>query len=168
MKLDRAAYRVKQFASAFAIRMLPRERAVVEGLLSPGELALFYSMGHPALRHSLRVFRRLRRQGLHDRQLLAASLLHDVGKGRISMAHRVAAVLLEASWPGLLDRMALPQGPRWRRGFYEHQHHPELGAELARGAGSDPRVVDLIRYHHADGQREPPGLAALRMADEGS
>lgn len=161
------AYRVKQFAWAFAIRMRPQERAEVEGLLSPGERALFYRMGRPARRHGLQVFRHLRRQGYQDRQLLAAALLHDVGKGRVTLAHRVAAVLLEALWPGLLARVASPQGG-WRQGFYRHRYHAELGAEMAHRAGSHPRIVALIRHHHQDGQPGPPGLADLRLADEGS
>lgn len=168
MRPGRVAYRVKQFACAFATKMRPLERAEVENLLNRGELALFDGMSKPAVRHSLRVFRKLRRLYGDDSHLLTAALLHDVGKGRVSIAHRVAVVLLEAAWPAMLDRIGSSDGLGWTRGFYEHQHHSELGAEMARRAGSQPRVVDLIRYHHAGVQQGPPGLAVLRMADEGS
>ncbi len=162
------AYRVKQFACAFATRLRPQERTEVENLLNPDELALFYGMSRPALHHSLRVFRKLRMECPDDAQLLAAALLHDVGKGRMSIAHRVAVVLLEASRPDVLEAIASREGPGWRRGFYEHQHHPDLGAEMVRRAGSGQRVVELIRHHHTADLDGLLGLASLRMADEGS
>lgn len=162
------AYRVKQFACALITRMRPQERAEIEGLLTPEETALFFGMTRPAIRHGLRVFRHLRWSGSNDRELLAAALLHDIGKGQVGLAHRVAVVLLEAACPALLLRIGSKNDPRWRRGFHRHCLHPELGAELARQAGSQSRVVELIRYHHASVQNGPPGLAVLRMADEGS
>ena len=160
------AYRVKQFASAFTVHMRPEEWTEVKALLRPEELGLFCDMSRSALRHGLQVHRHLIRQGAVDRDLLVAALLHDVGKRRVTLAHRVTAVLLEAAMPRLLDRLALPQGPRWRQGFHEHRHHAEIGAELARGAGCHSRVVYLIQHHHEDGRQDPPGLAALRAADE--
>lgn len=168
MRPGRLAYRARQFARAFTVKVHPQEWIEVERLLSPGELALFYGMTGSALRHGLAVYRHLRRMGTQDRDLLAAALLHDVGKGRLTVAHRVAAVVLEAIRPGQLKRVASPQGPGWRRGLYDHLHHQELGAELAQRAGSSAVVVDLIRHHHQDGRQGPPGLAALQMADEGA
>lgn len=164
----RLAYRAGQFVRAFALRWRPQERAELEGLLSSGELAIFYGMRASAQRHGLAVYRNLQRQGVEDRDLLAASLLHDVGKGRLSLAYRVAVVVLEAVWPELLEGLAAPSGRWWGKGFYEQIHHEELGAELARQAGSSPLLVDLIRHHHQAGGQGPPGLAALRTADEGA
>lgn len=168
MRSGRVAYRVKQFASAFTVRMRPQEREEVTNLLLPEELALFYGMRRPALRHALQVYRLLRLQGTPDRDLLAAALLHDVGKGRVTVAHRVAAVLLETSAPALLDRIASPMGPRWRQGFFFHRHHAELGAELVERAGSNPTVVALVRDHHREGRASVPGLTELQKADEDS
>jgi len=162
------AYRVTQFARAFTTRMGPQEPAELERLLNPEELALFYRMSKPALRHGLLVFRRLRQLGCDDDQLLTAALLHDVGKRRVSLAQRVMGVLLGAVWPTSIYKMASPNGHGWRRGFYEHLYHPELGAGLALQAGSHPRVVELIRHHHTGGEGAPQGLSALRTADEGS
>lgn len=168
MSPGRVAYRVRQFATAFIVQWRAQEKAEVVGILSPGELALFYGMRRAALRHSLQVYRHLRRRGIQDRDLLAAALLHDVGKGQVTLAHRVAAVLLKATLPGWLDRLAGPAGPRWKRAFYFHRHHAKLGAELVERAGSQPRVVALVENHHRPGLEDPPGLAALREADEDS
>jgi len=164
----RVAYRVKQFATAFTVQMRPQERTEVESLLSPGEMGLFYGMRRAARRHSLQVYRHLRRRGQQDRYLLAAALLHDVGKGRVTIAQRVAAVLLMAYAPALLNRLATPGGPRWKRAFYYHGHHAELGAELVKRAGAHPSVVALVENHHKDARGGPPCLAALREADENS
>lgn len=169
MSLGRVAYRVRQFATAFTVRMRPHERVEVESLLGPGEEALFYHVKRAARRHSLQVYRQLRCRGIQDRYLLAAALLHDVGKGRVTIAHRVAAVLLEAVVPALLDSLATSQGPRWKRAFYYQRHHAELGADLVQRAGAHPMVVALVGNHHKGGQEGgPPGLADLRQADEDS
>ncbi|MDO8690568.1 MAG: HD domain-containing protein [Dehalococcoidia bacterium] len=168
MRSGRVAYRVTQFARAFTTKMGPQEPAELERLLNHDELALFYGMSKAALRHGLLVFRQLRRQGCDDSQLLTAALLHDVGKSRVSLAHRVVGVLLGMIWPTSICRMASANGRGWRRGFYEHLYHPELGARMVLQAGSQPRVVELIRRHHAGVEGGPQGLSALRMADEGS
>ena len=90
-----------------------------------------------------------------DRDLLTAGLLHDAGKGTIATWHRVTYVLAPA---GLLARVARPgDGAGWRETFYRCLHHETLGAERAREAGSNARVVALIRGESA----QDPLAAAL-------
>mgnify|MGYP001823615047 CR=1 FL=1 len=111
--------------------------------------------------------------------LLAAALLHDVGKtgvpgdatgrkasGALRLWHRVAVVLMRAFWPGLLERIGKDQPGSWRYPFFVQQHHAQIGADLAQKAGCSPRTVALIR-HHEDlrGCLDDPVLAALQAAD---
>lgn len=161
----RALYRSRQFFGSVRPRIDADLRAEAFRLLREPERRLFATMTLRDQQHCLDVYRRLRQQGHDDPDLLAAALLHDVGKGRIALWHRVAYVLLEARVPALLRRLAVPgEGQGWRQALYRCRHHPELGAELAREAGSSDQVVALIR---ADARASPDGrLMALQAADE--
>ncbi len=161
----RAAYRGRQFFGALRPRIDAGLRAEALGPLREPERQLFESMTRRDQQHCLEVYRRLRTQGHDDHELLTAALLHDVGKGRVALWHRVAYVLLEAGATGLLARLAAPgEGQGWRQALYRCRHHPKLGAELARRAGSSASVVALIGAEEvaADGGR----LAALQAADD--
>jgi len=106
----------------------------------------------------------LRDQGCDDRELLAAALLHDVGKGsgRVRFWMRPVIVLLRALAPGLLRWLAEAPGSGWRRSFYAAWHHASIGADLAAEAGVSERAVLLIRTHH-----DPDGPAAgLHAVDD--
>ena len=161
----RALYRSRQLFASLRPRLDAGLRAEAFRLLRAPERRLFESMTRRDQQHCLDVYRRLREQGHDDRHLLAAALLHDVGKGRIALWHRVAYVLLEAWAPGLLSRLAAPgQGRGWRQALYRCRHHPQLGAERARRAGSSDQVVALIR---TDGHLTPDERSlALRAADD--
>ncbi len=161
----RALYRSRQFFGSLRPRVDADLRTEAFRLLREPERALFETMTPRDQQHCLDVYRRLRQEGHDDHHLLVAGLLHDVGKGRIALWHRVAYVLLEAWAPSLLDRLAVPgDGPNWRQAFYRCRHHPELGAELAHEAGSSDQVVALVRAEDfgALGER----LLALQAADD--
>lgn len=164
---SRAVYRGRQFLGALRPRLDPALRDEALAILSERERALFLQMTLRDQQHCLAVFATLRARGHDDRDLLAAALLHDVGKGRIALWHRVAFVLLEST--PLLDRLASDEGQAWpqvggwRHALYRCRHHPTLGAKLAEDAGASPRTIALIRE---DASSE--GLAALHRADEGS
>jgi hypothetical protein len=121
--------------------------------------------------HALNVFRTLQQKGYDDPDLLAAALLHDVGKGvppggGPRLWHRVVVVLMRAFWPGLLERLGQEERDGWRRPFYIQQHHPALGAELAQQADCSAITVGLIRRHEdPPHQGDDPLLAALQAAD---
>jgi hypothetical protein len=160
-----ALYRARQFLGSVRPRVDAGLQAEAFRLLSEPERLLFERMTPRDRQHSLDVYRRLRQRGHEDTDLLAAALLHDIGKGRIALWHRVAFVLLGAWAPGLLRRLAVPgQGPGWRQTLYRCHHHQELGAALAREAGSSEGVVALIGSdsHVVPGER----LAALQAADD--
>ncbi len=161
----RALYRGRQFFGALRPRVDADLREEAFRLLREPERRLFATMTRRDQRHCLDVYRRLRPQGHDDPDLLAAALLHDVGKGRIALWQRVVYVLLEVRAPGLLRRLAVPgEGTGWRQTLYRCRHHPELGAKLAREVGSSDQVVALIRGQDfgALGER----LMALQAADD--
>jgi putative nucleotidyltransferase with HDIG domain len=133
---------------------------------------LFLTMPYYDQQHALKVLATLRRQGYENADLMAAALLHDVGKsvrqgGRPRLWHRVATVLGNAFWPDLLERLSQEDpGGGWRQPFYIQKHHAALGAQLAQDVGCSPVTVGLIRHHEEPGsQTHDRWLAALQAAD---
>ena len=147
-----AIYRVRQFVRAVGAWVRPDDSDVVGPYLPEQAVGLFQAMPRYDRQHALRVFHVLLDEGHSDPDLLAAALLHDAGKtayasGSVHLWHRVGAVLSNAFWPGLLERLAEDQAGSWREPFYVQLHHAAIGAELARAAGCSERTVDLIRFH---------------------
>jgi hypothetical protein len=160
----RVVYRVSQAWHLLTARVQPGEQAVLEALLPPAARALFATMSAGDQRHCLNVYYALKEQGCHDADLLAAALLHDVGKGdgRVRFWMRPVIVLLRALAPALLHWLAESPGSFWRRPFYAAWHHADIGADLAAAAGLSERAVLLIRTHH-----DPRGpAAALHAVDD--
>ena len=151
------------------------ERAEVVRWLPVSALALFETMSVADQRHSLRVCGGLQARGCTDNDLLAAALLHDVGKaqGRVPFWTRPVIVLGKLFFPRLLARFVVP--PAKETGRYRPLHawghalrnawwHAEIGADLAAAAGLSERAVLYIRTHH-----QPNGPAAeLHIVDEAS
>ena len=152
-------------------RVSPEERAQVGRLLSAAAAGLFQAMPLQDQRHGLDVAEAFLRKGESDSVLLAAALLHDVGKARagLTLFHRTIVVLLQAGWPPGLVRLA-GGATGWRRPFWAHVHHPQIGAELASQADCSELTIWLIRNHHqsAAGISESDRrdlLRALQRAD---
>lgn len=163
---QRIRYRVSQFTMSLWPRVAEDERAILALWLPPRAAELFFTMGRRDQRHSLNVYYTLRSAGYDQPDLLAAALLHDVGKSahrdrgrRLRLWHRVAIVLLAAFAPRQLDRLSAGEQPQsWRYPFYIHSAHPELGARLARETGCSDLAVRLIRRHQ---MRPPAGRVSL-------
>jgi len=168
-----ALYRVRQFVLAAAALVQGEGVAplAIGRLLPPEGVALFYDMPLYDRRHALNVLRTLQQQGHADPDLLAAALLHDVGKtgsaaGRLRLWHRVLMVLAGALVPGLIDRLGREGGGLVGRAFFVQKHHAELGADLALKAGCTQATAELIRRHEMAGVPELDARGvALRAAD---
>ena len=168
-----ALYRIQQFVRAAGswIRSGEGGNEFVARYLPPEAARLFEGMSRYDQRHALHVCRTLVQQGHTERGLLAAALLHDVGKSvtqgaRVRLWHRVAVVLSQIVSPDLLGRLAKDQQGSWRRPLYVQLHHATIGAEAARLAGCSTTTVSLIRRHEdAHDQTPDPLLAALQAAD---
>jgi hypothetical protein len=150
-------YRVGQFIQALTARVPEEEVTQVVRVLTPEAQALFRRQAIQDQHHALAVYHTLCRAGHTNPQLLAAALLHDVGKAaaRLPAWQRAIIVLLERFAPRLLARLSR-EGPQkhgqdlpggWRRSFVVHAQHPEIGARWAREAGCSPLTVALIRRH---------------------
>ncbi|MCC7129426.1 MAG: hypothetical protein B6D39_01185 [Anaerolineae bacterium UTCFX2] len=149
----RPIYRIRQFWSALTAAPSEPEAQHLEEVLSPSLMALFRQQPPAEQRHSLKVYARLVAQGENSPELLAAALLHDVGKSRSPLCawERALVVLVQAAAPDLARRWgsgAQHDAARgWRRSFVVAAQHPAWGAEMARAAGAAPLTVNLILRH---------------------
>lgn len=146
-----------------------QEHLEVARRLPASALPLFESMSDADQQHALRVCRGLQARGCSDEDMLAAALLHDVGKaaGRVPFWTRPVIVIGKRCAPRLLARVAAyPQAgqPRWRRSLGCAWWHADIGADLAAEAGLSQRTVLYIRTHH---QAHGPA-AELHLVDEAS
>lgn len=161
--MNRALYRTRQFFTALRADSQPDHLATAAELLTPGQLLLFRSLPASDQAHSLRVLRQLRRQGYDDPDLLAAALLHDVGKARrpLTVWERVLIVLVGALVPGLLSRWGRGEPRGWRRAFVVAEQHARWGAEMVTQVGGSARLAALIRHH----QDEPKTVADRELSE---
>ena len=164
----RIFYRLAQGLVALAGQVDEAERSAALHELPAAARTAFLALPPAYQRHHLTVYRRLRAAGCRDRDLLAAALLHDIGKvegcRRVQLWQRAAVVLLRP-WPALLARLSAAPAPAWRYGFYLHAHHPALGAARAAALGCSPRTVALIAAHGAT-RADSPDLTLLQAADD--
>jgi hypothetical protein len=158
------ASKVRQFRSHLTARVRPAEREEVAAWLEPAQLALFGAMHVADQRHGLDVVATLRGQGVGDRDVLVAGLLHDAGKGRVGVLPRVAYSLGQAYGPWVGRAASILPG--WRRDLVTLAGHAETSAALAEEAGCSQRTIELIRYQEAP--RDPEFGELFRLADEAS
>jgi putative nucleotidyltransferase with HDIG domain len=162
--MKRARYRAGQFRDyVWPQAPGPRDMADIRRVLPPPLRALFLRQTVGEQAHALRVMQRLASSGVQTERLplLQAALLHDVGKTRapLSLAERVAVVLVGRFWPWLIKHS------NWRP-FVTARRHAEWGAELCAEAGAPELTVDLVRRHQTPAAPDDKLLAALQMADD--
>lgn len=161
--IRRAGHRIRQFFGALRPRVTAAERAAAYRHLNDAQRRIFETMTLRDQQHGIVVCRRVAASG-GDGGLLTAALLHDCGKGRVTLWQRVAHVALGAIAPGLRARIAREHGSPWRQAFWRLVHHPEIGADLVAATGADADVVRIIRQQDAAAPDER--LALLQAADE--
>lgn len=170
----RVGYRARQLWRTVTARALqPDEIAEIQAALSAEEYRLFLRYDMTDQQHCYRVLRSLRDKGAADADLLAAALLHDIGKTEVALSSvdRIVGTIAERGWRGSLERWGHEAPEGWRRPFSVRVQHADWGAQLAERAGSRPRVVCLIRRHQ---DKSVDGLTAedarllrlLQWADE--
>ncbi|UCC51879.1 MAG: HDIG domain-containing protein [Anaerolineaceae bacterium] len=167
-------YRVTQFWWNVTADALPESaRGEIVATLSGPEMDLFTCFEEQGQWHAYRVFRTLRHAGHCQPNLLAAALLHDVGKTRepLSIWDRVLIVIVETLLPSQIDTWGRGGAQGWKRPFVVRAQHARWGAEMAQAAGSDPVTVKLI-LRHQDELRSGPAtvedemLLLLQWADD--
>lgn len=165
-------YRLRQLRAILTAGPLSETaQREVAATLSAAERELFYRLTPADQWHSVRILGDLRDAGYNDPDLLAAALLHDVGKTRCPLSpwDRTLIVVGGALWPGRVAGWGAGQPEGWRRPFVVRAQHAAWGADMAEAAGSRPAVVELIRRHQdkADAGNEADRLlSALQWADD--
>jgi hypothetical protein len=101
MSLSRVLYRIRQFYLALWAAADPRDLEQARAVLTPAQVALFTGMQSGEQAHAVSVYRQLVAQGETSSDLLAAALLHDVGKSLspLRLWERVLIVLARAFFP---------------------------------------------------------------------
>ena len=142
--------------------------------LTSCEFKAFLSMSRSEQLHSLKVLGKVQAKYPDaPKDLIAAALLHDVGKSRyrLSLCQRTLAVLLEAIAPHASRRLSQAETlSSWRAPFVVRRHHAQWGGEMLRDCGSNVDVVWLVERHQDNaevyrGDRRYGLLASLQEAD---
>jgi hypothetical protein len=125
--------------------------AWVAGVLTEGELDLWRRMPGPDRRHAHGVARQVERALGHEasRPVLAAALLHDVGKldaGLRTYGRVVATLSGAAAGHEMAELWVTRDGFTRKVGLY--LLHPRIGGDLLALAGSDELTVAWAREHH--------------------
>lgn len=144
----------------------PADEAWVAGVLRAGEHGLWRRMSGPDRRHAVGVARAVQPRlgpSAVSPPVLAAALLHDVGKVEAGLGTlaRVPATLV-----GLVARERVAAGDGR---IARYLRHDVIGAELLEAAGADRLTVAWAREHHLPPERQsvPPDIAAaLTAADD--
>ena len=144
----------------------------MSSVLTAEELKLWRRMSNADRRHAVGVAHNVERQLGHEatKPVLAAALLHDVGKvsaglgtyGRVvaTVAGLAAGRSMAAAWT---------EGKGFTRKVGLYLRHAELGGDMLALAGSDPLTVTWAREHHLPEEEwtlSPSIGRALEAADD--
>jgi HD domain-containing protein len=150
----------------------PNAEAWVEARLLPGEVTLWRRMSGPDRRHAVGVAERVERALGNEatRPVLAAALLHDVGKvesGLRTYGRVVATLSAKVAGADMAPTWQKQRGYARKVGLY--LHHDQIGGDLLELCGSDPLTVAWTREHHkpeSEWTVAPHIASALKAADD--
>jgi hypothetical protein len=139
-------------------RPSPETQLWIGSLLSRAEARLFWEQAVQDQAHAAAVATFVEKRQPDRRDLIAAALLHDVGKAasRLGPVRRSIATVLGA--------LRLPLTRR----FVAYRNHGIIGAELLEQAEASAIAVAFARHHpspQAPDGSDPSDWAALRDAD---
>jgi putative nucleotidyltransferase with HDIG domain len=149
MVLLQVGYRARQFWGALWAKPNPEQLKSARQRLTPDQYALFQQLQPSEMSHALRMCEDLTAQGYDDPDLLAAALLHDIGKVKhpLRIWERVLIVLGQKVFPHQVARWGMGEPRGWRRAFAIAAQHPAWGAEMVAEIGASPLVLEIIRCH---------------------
>ncbi|MDA3040396.1 MAG: HD domain-containing protein [Actinomycetota bacterium] len=120
--------------------------------LTDGERALWRQMSNPDRRHAVGVAQMVAARLWPEavRPVLAAALLHDVGKvvSGLRTPARVVATLVWAVVPSERATVWCESPRTFPRRLGQYHRHPELGEQLLVEAGADPTTSTWAADHH--------------------
>ncbi len=148
-------HRIEQFWNALIAKPNNSDLALVSRILPAELMVLFYQMTRDEQAHSIRVCRRLIAEGESESDLLAAALLHDIGKINypLKLWERVWVVLWSmiknnrnrTNWQ--VPWKEINQHPWWKRALIVAENHAEWGSQILQDYHANPRIIWLVRYH---------------------
>jgi hypothetical protein len=171
----RLIYRIQQYRQAIWPPSQAVETDQVRTHLTPPQLALFRQLQPSEQWHAFTVLQKLKSYRQNNPDLLAAALLHDIGKILYPLKswERALIVVMRRVAPRRVQRWGqeTPQG--LSRPFVVACHHAEWGADLAERAGASKLTVKLIRHHEdtvmeSSASRHDRFLRLLQQADDSS
>jgi len=167
------AHLVKRFfGSLYPGGPSKRKEEWARSQLLPEEVELWRRMRGADRRHAIGVAHEVERSLGHEatRPVLAAALLHDVGKtdSGLGVYGRVIATLCgQIAGRETAKEWTKSTGFTRRVGLY--LLHPDLGGDQLALAGSDPLTVAWAREHHRPRDQwtiDPHTAEALKAADD--
>ena len=166
------------FGALLPLGPRPADESWAFAHLNDGERELWYWMSGADRRHAVRVARdTISLLGADEdrRDVVAAALLHDVGKVEASLGTFArVGVTFSAIVFGRLRLLDWARGTtgsgvsRWRTRIGLYLTHDKLGAELLERAGSKPLTVSWAEEHHLAPEKWTVDAkigAALKSAD---
>lgn len=117
----------------------------MSGWLTPQTGAVFFAQGPADQRHGYHAALSVVAAGVADRDVIAAALLHDVGKRHARLG------VLRRSLASVLILLRLPLGER----LTAYRDHGLLGARELAGLGAPSLAIDFAMHHH---RSRPPTI----------